>query len=165
MIFKKDDLIGNVFKGFYKVRDIREGRASIPASKGVYIVYRDSVEYPDFIEPGTGGFFKGINPNVHVDVLKEEWIENENVLYIGKAGGINNNGNLRSRIRLYVSFGYGANIGHKGGRYIWQLSDSRSLLIAYKIIKDEEPRDVEIKLLESFTEQHNGRLPFANLKK
>ena len=160
MMFKKDDFIENGFKGFYKVRDIREGRASIPPSKGVYIVYRDSVEYPQFLKLGTGGLYSGNNPNVEETKLKRKWVEGANLLYIGETGS-----HLNERIELLVEFGDGHNVRHWGGRYIWQLLDSSDLLIAYKIIEAGEPINNKKEMLEKFIIQHNGRLPFANLKK
>jgi len=165
MNFKKEDLIKYGFQGFNKISEIRKIYNIIPAHKGVYLVYRNSLDTPEFINPGTGGYFKKKNPNVLEPVLKDNWINNEKVLYIGKAGSFNNNSSLYERIKLYVKFGYGENVGHRGGRYIWQLSDSEDLLIAYKELDDVEPREEEKKLLNLFMGQNDGKLPFANLRR
>lgn len=59
----------------------------------------------------TGGFFKGKNPNVSIQELNSNWIDGEHIVYIGKAT------ELCRRLRQYMSFGQGKNIGHWGGRY------------------------------------------------
>jgi hypothetical protein len=54
-------------------------------------------------------------------------------------------------------------IGHWGGRYIWQLSNSDNLIICWKPTK-QDARDVESEMIEQFKREHNGCRPFANLK-
>jgi hypothetical protein len=55
-------------------------------------------------------------------------------------------------------------VGHWGGRYIWQLADSRELLVAWHAISwTEVARDYEKRLLGAFVEMHGGARPFANL--
>ena len=61
-----------------------------------------------------------------------------------------------------MNFGKGKKIGHWGGRYIWQIKDIDEYLICWKVLLDEDPRNIEIKLLEAFRQKYNG-LPFANL--
>lgn len=86
------------------------------------------------------------------------------VVYIGKAGTATAQATLYSRLGQYLKFGQGENIGHYGGRYIWQLEDSHNLLVCWKKLPDNDPREVERKLIESFKLQYNGKRPFANLK-
>jgi hypothetical protein len=126
MDFQKYNLIGYGFHGFHKIKDIRENNVQLPNTQGVYIVYRDSLEVPNFINPGTGGFFKGRDPNVSADILWENWINIASVLYIGQTDS-----SLRHRIKLYMRFGIKEPVAHWGGRLIWQLSDAENLLIAY----------------------------------
>ena len=128
---------------------------------GVYVVITPDAFLPRFLESGTGGFFKGTDPNVAISVLKSHWVEGVRVLNIGKAGGISSKSSLRKRIRQYLKFGQGKAIGHRGGRHIWQLEGSASLLIAWKTTT-REPRDVERELISAFRVRH-GRRPFANL--
>lgn len=71
---------------------------------------------PEFLSHGTGGFFKGKDPNVSITELETNWVENTCVVYIGKAGTT-----LQKRLNQYLKFGNGQNIGHWGGRYIWQI--------------------------------------------
>lgn len=90
------------------------------------------------------------------------------ILYIGRAGGTAENGRvyssiLRKRIKQYIQFGKGKNIGHWGGRYIWQIKESDDLLIAYKTLENQNPVVKEQELINMFRNHHNGKLPFANL--
>lgn len=84
------------------------------------------------------------------------------MVYIGKAGGPGKNATLRSRMRQYMRFGQGEALGHCGGRYIWQLSDSRDLVVCWKPTTGEDPRDVERELIDEFKAIY-GRHPFVNL--
>ena len=47
----------------------------IPASPGVYLVLRGCTSFPEFCDPGTGGYFRGEDPNVSISELQEEWVE------------------------------------------------------------------------------------------
>ncbi len=89
-------------------------------------------------------------------------------MYIGRAGGTAKNGRvynstLRTRIMQYLKFGKGKNIGHWGGRHIWQIKESNTLMIAYKILDEGNPVIEEQELINEFKSHYNGRLPFANL--
>ncbi len=87
------------------------------------------------------------------------------MLYIGKADtGKDGRRGLRKRLDEYCRFGAGEPVGHYGGRYIWQLADADQLLVAWPPILDEEPVEVEDRLLDDF-ERVYGALPFANLEK
>ena len=132
--------------------------------KGVYVVLRESESSPQFLSEGTGGFFKGKNPNVSIAELKANWVEGTHVIYIGKAGGADSSATLQKRLGQYLRFGQGANIGHWGGRYIWQLADSRDLVVCWKTLTNEEPREIEHQMIADFKAVHAGKRPFANLK-
>jgi hypothetical protein len=124
---------------------------------GVYLVVRRAPHPPTFLAESCGGHFKGRNPTERVDVLERKWVPETDVLYVGK-GDV-----LRRRVKQYASFGAGRPIGHWGGRYIWQLSDSHGLLVAWKACgADETPGYLEAQLASRF-KQIYGRLPFANI--
>ncbi len=150
------------FTGFVTMKDLSLNSSLIPNVRGIYLVLNVINDGPEYLPTGTGGFFKGKNPNISVDILKANWVENVIVLYIGKAGSEGSNATLRSRLKQYLQFGQGKNIGHWGGRLIWQLSHSNELMICWKTLPNEEPRSVEQKLIEDFLNQF-GRWPFANL--
>ena len=88
----------NGFEGFKPVAKLMEDCSVVPRHKGVYMVLYFQGTDPVFLEKGTGGFFKGKDPNVNISTLKENWIEEEQVLYIGKAT------NLQSRIQQFMKF-------------------------------------------------------------
>ena len=152
------------FEGFKTMGELMDGaKASIPAQKGVYVVLRENETNPQFLAEGTGGFFKGKNPNVPLDELEDNWVEGTSILYIGKAGGAGSSATLQKRLGQYLRFGQGANIGHWGGRYIWQLADSRDLVVCWKVLPDDEPRDVERQMISEIKAAHGGKRSFANL--
>jgi hypothetical protein len=78
---------------------------------------------PTFVDPGSGGWFKGRDPNVRAEVLEAKWVRGASILYVGKASS------LESRLRQLVAFGTGKPVGHFGGRYLWQLADAMDLEI------------------------------------
>ena len=130
-----------------------------------YMVLRTIMDEPIFLEKGSSGYFKGTDPNVAIKILQEKWVYNTPVVYIGKAGGKKNKTTLRSRILQYLKFGQGKPVGHKGGRYIWQLNDSEELLFCWKPLPTDESEDVESMLISEFKHQYAGKRPFANLNK
>lgn len=144
------------FKGFVKISDLRMSTDVLPRDKGVYVVIRKNDEKPKFLECGTGGHFKGKDPNVSISELENNLVSGSNVMYIGKAT------NLRNRLKQLLRFGAGANVGHWGGRYLWQLSDANDLIIAWKETPMEDPRTVEIRMLTEYVNKY-GKRPFANL--
>lgn len=152
------------FEGFKTMGELMDGaRTQIPAQKGVYVVLRESESAPQFLPGGTGGFFKGKNPNVSIDELKANWVEGTPVVYIGKAGGAGSSATLQRRLAQYLRFGQGVNVGHWGGRYIWQLADSRDLVVCWKTLPSDNPREVERQMIEGFKAAHGSKRPFANL--
>ncbi|MCH5307617.1 MAG: hypothetical protein J1E37_06000 [Prevotella sp.] len=151
----------NGFQGFKTIKELWNNNSQIPKKQGVYVVIYGKGDRPAFLEKGTGGFFKGKDPNVTIEELEQKWVENTSVLYIGKAGGTGAKATLNSRLVQYLKFGQGRNIGHWGGRYIWQLADAEDLIVCWKETT-EEPRDVESKMIDDFKKAHEGKRPFAN---
>lgn len=146
------------FVGFVPVAELWDGALRmIPDVPGVYVVCRVSDEAPVFLETGTGGHFKGKDPNVAVEELAANWVDGTPVVYIGKATS------LRKRISQYIRFGQGKPVGHWGGRYIWQLADASELLFCWREV-DGDPDAVETELICAFREAYGSR-PFANLSK
>jgi len=151
------------FSGFKTVQELMADKAMIPKQKGVYLVLNpDYTKQVKFIIPGSGGFFKGKNPNVSAEVLKANYVDNSLVVYIGKAGGPNSEATLHSRLGQYLSFGSGKRVGHWGGRLIWQLANHKELIFCWKPLPNDGPREIERNLIQEYAVQF-GMRPFANL--
>lgn len=151
------------FHGFKKMGELFFNSSEIPKSKGVYLVLNPNYIYDaEYLQIGTGGYFKGKDPNVLIDELKSNWVKNSFVVYIGKAGGETSKATLNSRLKQYFGFGQGKNIGHWGGRLIWQLKNSSDLIVCWKPLFDDDPRTIENMLIKRFVSEYSKR-PFANL--
>lgn len=144
------------FTGFKKMSDLFLNNSMLPEGNGVYLVLNIDNKPADFLTIGSGGHFKGRNPNVSLEELKSNWVDNTKVVYIGKATS------LKSRLRQYFGFGQGKNIGHYGGRLIWQLRYSKDLVVCWKTLMTD-PREFEADLIRQYVSIYGCR-PFANLK-
>ena len=153
----------NNFCGFKTVKELWESRNDIPKEMGVYLVIDPNFKKTEFINPGVGGFFKGKDPNVPISELKLNYVPNSQVVYIGKAGGSNSKATLYSRIGQFLNFGKTKNVGHWGGRYIWQIKKYENLIFCWKETPNIEPVKIERDLINLFINQF-GKMPFANLK-
>ncbi len=80
------------------------------------------------------------------------------VVYVGQTG------NLQRRIGELIQFGQGADIGHRGGRLMWQHAQAEELQVCWKKVVGNKPGDVKKDILEQFKSKYRGRRPFANLK-
>jgi len=150
------------FEGFLPISVLLNNTAKIPAQKGIYLVIYNSIKAPLFKQKGSGGFFKGKDPNVSESELKLNWVDGSKVIYIGKAGGSDSSATLRSRLSQYLRFGNGEAIGHYGGRYIWQIENPAAMLFCWKPMTAKEPREEEARFIKMF-EAEFGKKPFANL--
>ena len=155
-MFNKTTLEQKGFEGFLSFTKLKGGDLSeVPSKPGVYVVVRPEGWKPEFMDHNPGGKFKGRDPTVDRSKLAEKWVDEATVLYIGKTDGT-----LIARISKFAKFGTGKPVAHWGGRYIWQLGDSQSLLIAWR--SADEPRELEKKMIQSFKVTY-GKRPFANL--
>ena len=150
------------FKGFESIGKLMVNNSAIPNKMGVYLVLYLESEIPNFLTVGTGGYFKGKNPNISVEKLNDYWVNDTIVVYIGKAGGKDSKATLRSRLNQYLRFGQGSGAGHYGGRLIWQIESSKDLKVCWKPLTNEKPRNIEANLIEEFVTKF-GCFPFANL--
>lgn len=150
------------FTGFIRMQELFLDSKNLPRKMGVYLILNLNGSSPEFLTIGTGGHFKEKNPNVSISVLKSNWVNDTIVVYIGKAGKVGGSVTLRSRLRQYFRFGQGSNVGHWGGRFIWQLKNSSDLLVCWKELSTEDPRTVEAILIKEFYSIYNQK-PFANL--
>ena len=94
-----------------------------------------------------------------VDELTERWVDEALVIYIGKT-----NRPLSDRVDELLRFGAGQNIGHYGGRLVWQIEDRDNLFLCWKSYKNDprKPREIEKKMILRF-EAIYDKLPFANI--
>ncbi len=158
-----DDLATLGFDGFVTIQELTEKPWLPPVAQGVYSVLAPEGFSKCFTEKGTGGPFKGKNPNLPVSNLEQNWVSGSKLLYIGKAGlGKSGNRGLRKRLGEYMRFGQGKKIGHKGGRLIWQLREHSRLLVCWRITRTD-PGIVESEMLLQFKNLF-GALPFAKLR-
>lgn len=146
------------FSGFKSVKQLRMSLEDVPQVKGVYVVIRDSEDAPEFVKQGTGGHFKGKNPNKDIEELNMNWVDGSPIVYIGQTER-----DLRTRIGELIKFGQGYPIAHWGGRILWQLKDAENLLVAWKELPDQAPKEMERSMLTDFRKTYL-KLPFANLK-
>lgn len=166
-----DDIKANGFLGFKKISYLFIDKSPISKVKGIYLIlYLDSTS-PEFVEVGSGPalYKKKKNPNVSIEELKSNWVDDTIVINIGKAGGLNQKGlegkvTLKSRLTTYLSFGQGKDVAHYGGRLIWQLKNYKNLIVCWKPTPDNEPREIEHKLIREFKHIYDNRKPFANLQ-
>lgn len=149
----------------------KETLDKIPRKSGIYLVlYPYEVVEGSFVETGTGGHFKGKNPNVPIRELEKKWVKDTDILYIGKAGGIDANGKvlsstLHQRVGSLLSFGNNKRAAHWGGRYLWQHYNYKEFKIYwYPCEEDENAIELEKELLADFEKEY-GRLPFANISR
>lgn len=150
------------FEGYIPVSQLRQNQSIVPHNKGVYMVLYIPDDSPEFLTKGSGGFFKGRDPNVPLEELKGNWINDTKVIYIGKAGGGKSSATLNSRIKQFLKFGSGKNVSHYGGRIVWQIEDINNLVICWKELPVEDPNDVKKHLIRGFKKIHRKK-PFANL--
>ena len=136
-----DDLKAAGFEGFIPVAQLQTDSTAIPRTAGVYMVVYTGENIPEFLSRGTGGFFKGKDPNVSITELETNWVENTCVVYIGKAGKLKNcKATIQSRLKQYLDFGARKKSGHKGGRYIWQIKNSGICCCAGNLLPTKIPK-------------------------
>jgi hypothetical protein len=153
----------NGFEGFKSISALRASNCEdVPDHFGVYLIVRKDRAVPTFCEKSTGGHFKRKEPTVQITKLQENWIDDALVLNIGKAGPRKGR-TLKKRLREYIWFGHGMPVGHRGGRYIWQLGEANDLLVCWRVLPDVDPENFEKDLILPFENVYD-RMPFANLR-
>jgi hypothetical protein len=151
----------NGFSAPVSVETLRRTKCSaVPETPGVYAVFRAKSDSPQFLKKNVGGRFKGKEPTVSLDALQANWVPGATLLYLGKGDGAKG---LKQRLWQFIQFGMGKNIGHWGGRLLWQLADHRQLMVRWKRTGKEDPDQVKKRTLDKFEAVHHS-LPFANLQ-
>lgn len=148
------------FQGFHSVDDLQEDSSLLPHQKpGIYFVLHSDVNDPEFFQGDALGFSNGKNLNVSMIELKNKWVDDALVVYIGKSK------NLRKRVKELISFCDEKDGGHHwGGRYLWHIKDAKYLLyVCWAFCNYSDIDGYEIRLQRKF-EHYYRQLPFANLK-
>lgn len=136
--------------------------SGVPVGSGVYVVLWIWKQVPTFRSESCGGWFKGKNPSYSLDLVRANWVEGANVVYVGKAAGREG---LRCRVRQLVDFGFGKRVGHRGGRLLWHLAESPQLLIRWREMPAAAVESAETNAIARFKAAHQGKRPFANMNK
>lgn len=161
MEWTRGGLEADGFQGFVRFAELQA--TQVPTAPGVYAIVRSFRREPVFLTANPAGRFKGKDPSVPRARLDAEWVAQADVVYIGKAsGGASGRRGLRKRLDEFRRFGSGEPVGHWGGRLIWQLEESASLLVCWKET-GLEPASVERAMISGFTAEFGSR-PFANLR-
>lgn len=149
--------------------DPRGTLAKFPKTWGIYLVVDWSGQTPEsYLEVGTAGHYHGNDPNVGIEILRNNWVVSAHTLYIGKAGGYHPNGTpmistLRTRWYQRFRFAIGNAAPAWGGRYLWQCCNSADFYVYfYSTPPGVDPEILEHQLLAEFRACFDGRLPFAN---
>jgi hypothetical protein len=144
------------FEGWKRFGSVE--RNDVTPGHGVHVVVREPVERPTFLAESVGGPHKGKPLTVGIAELQQAWLDDAEVMYVGKAGGARG---LQDRLWAYARQGRGHSAGHAGGRFLWQLPESGQLLVGWRAVANVG--EVEEALLALHIERF-GRRPFANMK-
>jgi hypothetical protein len=164
MRWERTELEAEGFLGFVPFAALPT--AGVPVGRACMSFYRKSDEPPHLLDRSSGGQFKGKDPTVPAAVLQSAWVTGARVVNIGKAAlGPSGRRGLFKRLNECRRFGDGEPIGHWGGRYIWQMSDSAELLVAWRETARENPPSSNRLTSPSFVQHYGqrGQRPFANL--
>jgi len=152
--FSQQHLVELGFRGFENLRSLPRGCAHLPVGAGIYVVVADPSATHGFLDRSVGGRFKRQDGTVAIHALAEKWDDDIATLYIGRSQSI------RRRVDEFARYGRGDPIGHRGGRYLWQLAEHDHLRIGWRL--EADPVRAESDLLDDFVATF-GHLPFANL--
>lgn len=125
--------------------------------QGVYIiVIPDNFGKVGFNEFSKLEKWKDKQVAIHIKELKNRWIENAKILYIGKSEI-----NVQKRLLQHIKFWNGKNVSAYGGRIIGQIQNFENLEVWY--LNCDTPEKTKKILLKTFKNQY-GKFPFANLQ-
>lgn len=85
MATRRAELEAAGFVGFVRFIDLPASR--VPPGPGVYVIVRDGLRAPEFRPTSPAGWFRGKDPTVPDAKLQAAWVEEVEVVYVGKATG------------------------------------------------------------------------------
>ncbi len=103
-------------------------------------------------------FWRGYEVSLTTEELQNKWVENANVLYIGKCSSKTKS--LQKLVRKHIEFWNGKEVSAYGGKAIGQIQNWKDLQVWY--LECADPQQAKTDLLKDFFEKY-GKLPFANL--
>lgn len=123
---------------------------------GIYLIgLPENFKKQPFNECSKLKMWKDRKVSVPIEELTNKWVENTDILYIGKS----ESKIVKKRIIEHFTFWNGNKTAAYGGRVIGQIPNFENLYVWY--LKCEQPKEIEKKLLKMFKNQY-GKLPFAN---
>ena len=167
MPFTIDDLQADGFVGFVPLAAFEKPfvMGDGPDVEGVYVVLRESAVRPTFREDT----HRKPRSKIYTAAQAEaEWVDGSQMLYVGK-GPLRKprrgrRQGLAQRINEMRAHGHDGGANHYGGKLLWQIEDTDSLLIAWKVLIEGTADDVETALIRRFMDQaESGRTPYANI--
>lgn len=158
--------------------------------EGIYIVslspcYEENlpISFPSFdnaiikmwIDNLSGFTIDNIKPTVHSlkKRLNEFWLEDESILYIGKASKRNVDDGVGNRVDEYYRTKIGSRSPHSGGQWLKTLTNIKSMTVFYGNVNDSASVEIEMfdyfisKVSETSLSKLRDKkypLPFANLR-
>ena len=139
------------FKGFerFSATDLTK----VPEGPGVYVLLREKGAPPVFLDRSPAGPHQGRDATAPLEDLRAAWVARTPLLYVGESK------TLRKRLGQLRRQGAGESANHYGGIYVWQLSDSGDLRVAWR--EEADPVAAKRALLAEFRATFGAR-PFAN---
>ena len=123
--------------------------------KGIYIIVRPEKMQDILLEQtSNAGKYKGKDPTVNIEKLKQKLLVQADILYLGKSEG-----SVEKRMQQHIEFWNGKPISAWGGRSIAQIQHFEDLEVWY--LPCDNPKEMESALLNDFETKYN-QLPFAN---
>ena len=134
------------------IGNLERGRGNF---KGIYIIVRPE-KMQDILlnQTSNAGKFKGKDPTVKIEKLKEKLLADAEILYLGKSED-----SIEKRMQQHIDFWNGKPIAAWGGRSIAQIHHFEDLEVWY--LPCDNPKEMESALLREFETKYN-QLPFAN---
>ncbi len=123
---------------------------------GVYIVVlpNDFIEI-SFSESCNLSLWRDKVVSVSIEELEDKWVNNCEILYIGKS----ESKTVNRRMHQHINFWNGKPVAAFGGRIIGQINNYENLEVWF--LECDNPKNMEEILIKRFRNKY-GKLPFAN---